>query len=151
MSKGTFWRQFDLTVLAGRSSRFLRVYPLALMPSSVEDLDLLAAAQEVEIETRSGDGVYRTVIWVAAENEMLYVRSVLGDVGRWYQRALADPEVALIVGDSRVAFRALPAADDESTKHASAGFVRKYPKGRSLDAMILPEVLHTTLRLEPVS
>ncbi len=121
------------------------------MSSSTEDLDLLAAANEVTIETRSGDRVYRTVIWVAVENERLYVRSVRGDSGRWYQRALTDPEVALTVEDTRVAFRAIPATDDESVRQASEGFLRKYPKGGSLDAMVLPEVLHTTLRLEPVS
>ena len=121
------------------------------MPSSTEDIDLLAAAKEATIETRAGDRVYRTVIWVAAENERLYVRSVRGDSGRWYQRAVTDPEVALIVGDTRVAFRAVPAKDDESIRQASEGFLRKYPKGKSLDAMVLPEVLHTTLRLEPIS
>lgn len=121
------------------------------MTSSTEHLELLAAANEVTIETRSGDRVYRTVIWLAAENERLYVRSVRGDSGRWYQRAVTDPEVALTVGATRVAFRAIPASDDESVRQASEGFLRKYPKGGSLDAMVLPEVLHTTLRLEPVS
>ena len=127
------------------------VYPVAAMPPSAEDLDLLATAKEVTIETRSGDHVYRTVIWVVADNETLYVRSVLGDSGRWYQRALTNPEVALTVGDTRVVFRAIPATDDESVMNASEGFLRKYPKGRSLDAMVVPEVLYTTLRLEPVS
>ncbi len=121
------------------------------MPTSPENLDLLAAAREVTIETTSGDRVYRTVIWVAAGDERLYVRSVRGDSGRWYQRALTNPEVALIVGDTRVAFRVEPATDDESIRGASEGFLRKYPAGSSLDAMVLPEVLHTTLRLEPVS
>ena len=121
------------------------------MPPFTENVDLLAVAKEVRIETRSGDRVYRTVIWVAAENERLYVRSVRGDSGRWHQRAVTNPEVALIVGDTRVAFRAIPATDDESIEQASEGFLRKYPKGRSLDAMVLSEVLHTTLRLEPVS
>ncbi len=75
------------------------------MPASTEDLDLLAAVNEVKIETQSGDRVHRTVIWVATESERLYVRSVRGDSGRWYQRAVTNPEVALIVGDTRVAFR----------------------------------------------
>lgn len=51
------------------------------MPASTEDLDLLAAVNEVKIETQSGDRVHRTVIWVATENERLYVRSVRGDFG----------------------------------------------------------------------
>lgn len=116
-----------------------------------EQLELIAAAREVMIETRSGDRVYRTVIWVSSDDETLYIRSFLGDSGRWYQRALSDPQVALIFGDTRVVFSAIPATDAESVKRASAGFLRKYPKSRSLDAMVVPEVLHTTLRLEPVS
>ncbi|MFQ5966543.1 MAG: DUF2255 family protein [Acidimicrobiia bacterium] len=121
------------------------------MSFSTTELELIASAKEVTIETRSPDRVHRTVIWVAVGDETMYVRSFLGDAGRWYQRALADPDVALVVGDTRVAFRAVPATDAESIEHASEGFRRKYPKGRSLDAMVVPEVLHTTLRLEPVS
>ncbi len=110
----------------------------------------MAAAREVVIETRSGDRVTGTVIWVVVEDEKVYVRSVRGTPGRWYQRALAEPDVTLRVGGNRLRFRAVPAGDDESVERASEGLRRKYPKGRSLDSMLRPEVLRTTLLLEPL-
>jgi hypothetical protein len=116
---------------------------------STADLDLIAASREVSIETRTDKRVHRTVIWVVVDNERIYVRSVRGPSGRWFQRALADPGVVLIVGDTRFPLQAIPADDAESVERASQGFRRKYPKGRSLDAMLHAEVLGTTLRLQP--
>ena len=115
-----------------------------------EELELIDRTMEVSIETRSGDRVYRTVIWVVVDGEIVYVRSVRGDSGRWYQRTLADPDVTLDLGDVRIAARTIPAVDDESVAAASDGFRRKYPKSGSLDAMVFPEVLDTTLRLAPI-
>jgi hypothetical protein len=116
---------------------------------STEELEIIANANEVVIETRSNDRVFRTVIWVTVVDGDVFVRSVRGHAGRWFQRALADPEVSLRVGDTRFQFRALPAADEESVRRTSDGLGAKYPKGRSLDAMLRPEVLDTTLLLEP--
>ena len=113
------------------------------------DLEQIAAAKEVTIETRAGDRAIGTVIWVVEHDGTLYVRSFLGDHGKWYQRAVADPNVTLVAGDIRVAFQAIPATDEQSVEGASEGFRSKYRPGRSLDAMLVPEVLHTTLRLEP--
>lgn len=121
------------------------------MSLSTEELELIAAAREVVIETRSGDRVFRTVIWVAVDDEDVYVRSVRGGAGRWYQRALAEPDVTLRVGDNRFRFTALSATDAESVERASEGLRHKYPKGRSLDSMLRIEVLDTTLLLEPVA
>lgn len=113
------------------------------------DLELIAATREVSIETRAGNRVFRTIIWVAVDEENVYVRSVRGKAGRWYQRAIANPEVALNVGTSRIPARVIHASDIESAGRASEAFRRKYRKGRSLDAMVRSEVLDTTLRLEP--
>ena len=44
----------------------------------------------------------------------------------------------------------MAAVDDESVRRASDGFIQKYPAGRSVDAMVDPDVLHTTIRLDPV-
>lgn len=120
------------------------------MSLSSHELDQVAASREVVIETGSGDRVTGTVIWVAVEDEKVYVRSVRGTSGRWYRRALAEPEVTLRIGDTRLRFRAVPAGDDESVERASEGLRRKYPKGRSLDSMLRSEVLGTTMLLEPL-
>ena len=119
------------------------------MTLSTQDLERISEASEVLIETRARDRVFATVIWVAVDQGEVFVRSVRGHAGRWFQRALADPEVTLRVGDTRFRFRAIPAADDESVRRTSDGLSAKYPKGRSLDAMLRPEVLDTTLLLEP--
>lgn len=118
------------------------------MSLSTEELGLIAAAREVTIETRSGDRVIGTVIWVVVVDEDIYVRSVDGEAGHWYRRALAEPEVALRVGDARFRFRAVPASDADSVERASEGLRLKY-RGRSLEMMLLPEVLGTTLLLQP--
>lgn len=115
-----------------------------------QSFDPFADAQEVVIETTAGDRTYKTIIWVAPGNDTLYVRSYLGDEGKWYQRVLANPEIVLVAGGSRVAFRAVPATDDKSIEQASAGFRAKYREGPSLDAMVRPDVLQTTLRLDPI-
>jgi hypothetical protein len=114
-----------------------------------DELALLAAAREVVIETRSGSRAYRTVVWVAVDGDDVFLRSVRGESGRWYQRVLVDPAVALDAGGTRIEGRVVPAADAVSLEQASSGFRRKYPKSGSLDAMLAPAVLDTTLRLEP--
>lgn len=120
-----------------------------VVPLNRQDLDRIAEAREVIIETRSGERAYRTVIWVVVESGEILIRSFLGEEGRWYRRALADPDVALDVGGARYRFVAVPVSDIDTIETASAGLRRKYRKGRSLDAMLRPEVLDTTLRLEP--
>jgi len=114
------------------------------------DLDRIAGAREVSIETRSGDRRIRTVIWVVVDDGDVLVRSVRGEGGRWYRRAVADPEVSLLVGSDRYQFRAVSVADPDDIERASDALRRKYPPGRSLDSMLRPEVLGTTLLLEPV-
>ncbi len=114
------------------------------MPSDI------AEAREVEIETSDDGRTYRTIIWVVADGDDIFVRSVRGDSGKWYSRAVANPDVALVHGEQQARFVAVAAVDDESVKRASDGFIRKYPAGRSVDAMVDPDVLHTTMRLDPV-
>lgn len=119
------------------------------MPLSQEVLDLISDAKDVLVETRAGEKRVETTIWVAVQDDQVYVRSVRGDHGRWYQRAVADPDVILVVGQYRIPFRAEPANDDISIEAASRAFRLKYPRGGSLDSMLRSEVLHTTMQLVP--
>jgi len=118
---------------------------------SSEDLERIARAREVSIETRSGDRRMRTVIWVVVDDGDVLVRSVRGEGGRWYRRAVADPDVSLVVGSDRYRFRAISVDDPYDIERTSDALRRKYPPGRSLDSMLRPEVLETTFLLEPVS
>ena len=119
---------------------------MPLQPDSPEKID---RAREVVIETRRGHRTFGTIIWVVVDEGDVFVRSVNGGEGRWYQRALAQPDVALVVGEDRFGFVATPAADSESIERTSGALSRKY-RGRSLEMMLLPETLDTTLRLDPV-
>jgi hypothetical protein len=113
-----------------------------------EALQAIAESKEVLIETSDGDQRGRTIIWTAPHEGEIYIRSFLGDRGVWYQRALANPEVVLSVGEVSVPMRAVPARDDESIQAATQGFLDKYIPSGSRDAMVADKVLHTTLRLE---
>lgn len=120
------------------------------MPLQSPDFDRLASAREVLIETRDANRTVQTIIWVVAAEGDLYIRSYLGDAGVWYQRALSNPRIALILDDLQFEFDAVLANDPRSIELASDAFRKKYPNSRSLDAMLRPEVVNTTMRLVPV-
>lgn len=109
----------------------------------------IVAAREVEIETRADGRSYRTIIWVVTVGDDVFVRSVRGDAGKWYKRAVANPEVALLLGDKRANFVAVGVTDDDSVERVSAAFREKYRPSPSVESMVHPDVLHTTMRLDP--
>ena len=81
----------------------------------------------------------------------VFVRSVRGDRGYWFQSATEpDAEVALIVDGDRVPVRPVPASDEQSVARCSDALQRKYRKSASLASMLQPKTLGTTLRLEPI-
>lgn len=115
-----------------------------------QDLQLLERELEVEIETWSMTGEpRRTIVWVVVADAVPYVRSVRGEAGRWYRRIRTEPHGALVVQGRRMPVRAVPADDDVSITSCSRALAAKYEDGQSLRAMLRPDVLATTLRLEP--
>ncbi len=72
---------------------------MALTP---DQLTLLDTTNEVHVRTRSGDRTIDTIIWIVVADNVVYVRSVQGEDGRWYQRALADPSVAILVDGQEI-------------------------------------------------
>ncbi len=60
-------------------------------------LKQLTNTEEIEIETRSPTGrTRRTTIWVIVDDNDVYVRSVHGGNGRWYQNITAKPDAAIL-------------------------------------------------------
>lgn len=116
-----------------------------------EVLGLLADTQEVEVETIRPDGnLRRTVIWIVVDGEEVFVRSVRGDRGKWWQAAVDRPdEVALLVDGRRLEVKVTSAADDEWVVRYSGALKRKYAGDPSLPSMLREHTLDTTLRLEP--
>jgi hypothetical protein len=118
-----------------------------------ETLQLLDETQEVRIETRRDEDapVHRTIIWVVTVDGDVFVRSVRGDRGRWYREVSANPSAALHVGDRRIPVRAVPVTDETTVEAVSEAYWSKYggTSPGSTRAMVRPETLPTTLKLEP--
>ena len=117
---------------------------------TAEDIRLLAEADEVNLETRSGPRTHRVIIWVVEVDGSLYIRSWLGESAKWFRRVSENPGVALTAGRVRVEFTAVPATDDASNEAVSEAFWNKYPNDKETASMVRDEILHTTLRLDPV-
>jgi hypothetical protein len=115
-----------------------------------DDLARLAAAEEIEIETQAPDkDVRRTVIWVVVDDGEVFVRTYKGAGSRWYRDAMANPAVAIHLDGKRLPATAIPATDPDSVERTSSGFLHKYANDPASRTMVVPEVLQTTLRLEP--
>jgi len=114
-------------------------------------LHRIEAAYEVDIETTRPDGsTRRTTIWAAVQDDDVYVRSVRGERGYWYQAALDRPaDVYLHVEGTRLPVRAVAASDESAISRCSAGLSLKYRADPSWRSMLRPNVLATTIRLEP--
>ena len=113
----------------------------------------LAESDEIDIETRrdSKSRLHRTTIWIVPTKDGVYVRSVKGKKGRWYQEAVANPHVTVRVGERKVAVRAEPEQSPAVISEVSAAYRQKYG-GRwpsETEPMLRPSVLPTTLRLAP--
>src|SRR5687767_2300463 len=92
-------------------------------------VDQVAAANEVDVETRRRDGTgVRTIIWVVVDGGQVYVRSVLGEQGKWYRRLRANPSGALHVGGRAVPVRAVPVDNDPEVERVSEALRRKYAR-----------------------
>jgi hypothetical protein len=115
-----------------------------------ERLRALADAEEVTIEATSAGGKrHRVPIWVVVDDATVFARSYNGPTARWYRELLARPGT-LVVGTDALPVRAVRATDADSVRRTSEGYQRKYPRSPSLRAMQRPEILDTTIRLEPV-
>ncbi|HEV3476248.1 MAG TPA: nitroreductase/quinone reductase family protein [Rubrobacteraceae bacterium] len=116
-----------------------------------ETAQLLDETREVQIETRRDENapMHRTIIWVVTLEGTVFVRSVRGEKGRWYREVSANPSAALHVGDRRIPVRAVPVTEEQAVSEAyRSKYGRTAPA--STEAMLRPETLPTTLRLEPV-
>jgi hypothetical protein len=112
-------------------------------------LAMLDRADEVDIETYSPKGTTHSVpIWIVVDGDDVFIRAYRGPTSRWYRELVARPG-ALVLKRQRIPVRAIVATDGASLKRTSDGYRKKYRKGSSLDSMLVPAVLPTTLRLEP--
>src|SRR6266567_6121322 len=105
-------------------------------------LNQLANAEEIEIETRSATGrTHRTTIWVVVDDNNVYVRSVRGRNGRWYQEITANPDAAIHVDGRRLVVHAVPVTDEALIARVSNAFLRKYRGSSAVNSIVRQEIL----------
>src|SRR6266487_3545854 len=113
-------------------------------------LNQLTNTEEIENETRSATGrTHRTIIWVVVDDNNVYVRSVRGRNGRWYQEITANPDAAIHVDGQRLVVYAVPVTDEALIARVSNSYLRKYRGSPFVNSIVREEALPTTLRLEP--
>ena len=108
----------------------------------------LRDAHEVSIRTEKHPNT-AVVIWVVVADGQVFVRSVSGAKGRWYRDLAAGGRAALEYSGRRLEVHAIPEADPGAIERASSEYLRKYRPSPYAQAMVKPEVLPTTLRLDP--
>lgn len=124
-------------------------YPAA-MHFPAPALSAIDAAVEVVLETAATGGPsHRTIVWIAVDGQDAYVRSVLGERGRWYREAIELGSLVLHVGDTAIPARVIRVDDPGETARATAALAAKYDGDPDLPPLLRPEVLPMTLRLEP--
>jgi hypothetical protein len=115
------------------------------------DADTLRAVrevQEVRIRTRKHPKS-AVVIWVVVADDDVFVRSFRGTRGRWYGDLAAGGPATLEFDGQTLAVQAIPANDPAAIERVSREFLHKYRASSYAQAMVQPETLSTTLRLEP--
>jgi hypothetical protein len=119
----------------------------------VDAKNRLEQTEDIQIETRRSGAespAHRTTTWVVVVGDDVFVRSVRGNVGRWYQEIKANPMAVVHVAEQHLRVKAIPVTDDMMIARVSDEYHKKYGKSDHMPPMVRPEVLPTTLRLEPM-
>ena len=111
-------------------------------------LGALREVQELSIRTDKHPES-AVVIWVVVADDEVFVRSVRGPKGRWYRDLANGGPATLEFSGRRLAVQAIPADEPTAIERASRAYLSKYEPSPYAQAMVKPEVLSTTLRLQP--
>jgi hypothetical protein len=114
-----------------------------------EELEIFAAAEEVRIAAVDEGGPRPDVpVWVVRVGDDLYVRSVKGRSGRWYQRIARSHQGRVSAGGLECHITVEDPGAAVNTE-IDAAYGQKYARygDRYIQAMTTPEVASTTLRL----
>ncbi len=79
----------------------------------------------------------------------MLVRSFRGRKGQWYDSAATDGTATLVLDERRLPVRIIAVADPAVIAATSVAFLTKYAGSPYAQAMVRPDTLATTLRLEP--
>lgn len=121
---------------------------------TAEELESIAATDEITIATARGDGALRkpVIVWVVRSGDALYVRSYKGPGAGWYRGTQLAAGGRISVGDVDIDVTFEHIATDLAAEIDQA-YRDKYGRfgPAYIDAMVSPEVQATTLRLVPHS
>jgi hypothetical protein len=108
----------------------------------------LAETDEVHVGFRPGQ---RIPIWIVIDADAVYVRSVRGPDGKWYQALAAGRPFTLRAADAEWSIAGQHVTDQAEVARVSEAFSRKYQQRwpGPTAAMLRPEVLPTTMRVAP--
>jgi len=113
-----------------------------------ESLRDMRDRHEVTIRTgRHPDS--NVVVWAVAVDDGVFVRSARGAKGRWYKDLAGGDTGTVEAGTRRLAIRATAVDDPAMIERVSGEYRRKYGSSPYLQSVLRPEVVATTLRLEP--
>lgn len=114
-----------------------------------EELGALGRAREIRVAGRREDGSLRrlTIIWQVVVDGKVYVRSVRGVDGVWYQGVIRRHEGVITWDEQPRNVVYIP--DDSADDLVDAAYYAKYGNGSSSDAITSPTAKVTTLRVEP--
>jgi len=116
------------------------------------DTDILRTLRDLdEVAIRSRQHPKTTVvIWAVVVDGALFVRSARGAAGRWFRDVTAEPRATLEFAGRRLAVEAVRVTDPRSMERVSDEYLRKYRNSSYVRSVLRPDVLSTTLRLDPL-
>ena len=116
-----------------------------------EELEKIAAADELELASARGDGTLRkpVTIWVVRHGDDLYVRSWRGRTSAWFRGSQDRHDGHIRAGgvDKDVVFAEVDDVNDE----IDAAYRAKYDRydATYVDPMVGPEARAATIKLVP--
>jgi hypothetical protein len=119
-----------------------------------DQLDKLARAEEVQIASSGRDGTLgkAVTVWAVRHGDDLYVRSVRGRNGQWFQGIQERHEGRIRARGIQQDVTFVDAGQDNETE-IDAAYRTKYRRyaGSILNSVLTPEARATTIKLVPRS
>jgi hypothetical protein len=118
---------------------------------TVDELDRMAATDELELASERNDGSLRkpVTVWVVRRGDDLYVRSAYGPRSKWFRGIHDRHQGHVSAAGVEKDVRFVEAAEDvnDAVDHAYRTKYAHYDVNL-VDPMVKPEVRGTTLRLD---
>ena len=116
---------------------------------TASELDSLDRTGEIRVAGRRDDGSLHklVIVWHVVVDGAVYVRSVRGDDGKWYQGVTTRMEGAITWADQTRDVRYIRDADHDAA--IDDAYFAKYGRGSSSQAITTAVAASTTLRVEP--